>query len=84
MNRLARDIIESLEEDSVDPRSVRVSVLRDLKLMGLSEVQVVVDEYSLKLESAFNSDRNTLMQICDVYSRTYPEIEFLVGNPQLR
>lgn len=82
--RAAKDVIRSLEEETLDPKSVRLHILRDFRLAGvpLNSRDVTVESACIKIDASrrmHENSRSNLMRICDVYSRTYPEINVLVA-----
>ena len=79
--RTPHDVVSELEEELVDTRSVRMSVLKDLASHGLDidSSRVSFDASSLKLEVSsdmLSTRRSDIEMILEAYERTYVGVEF--------
>lgn len=82
--RTAKDVIRSIEEEAPDVSRVRSQLIRDFRnaQVILDPRSVVAESTCIKIVSTVGLDedsRSILMNICDVYSRTYPEVEVLIA-----
>ena len=82
--RAARDVIRSLEEELPDTQSLRAQLLNDCRAAGivLGGHEVIAESTQLKViprKPLKENTRRILMNICDTYLRTYPEIDVLLA-----
>lgn len=78
------DIIQSIEEELPDTRSIRLHIIKDLKSRRIRvEANCVkADESTICIqlsESVHASRKGELLNLVDVYSRTYPEVDVVIN-----